>query len=89
MKIVIIACLSALLAFSACATETFLIEDSTWRTCSTRCGHRKLKHLGYRVTYSYVYFQSNVQDIICECFDNYRYMMGPKGSHNNDEYLED
>ena len=74
----------ALILVTSCVTETFVIEDSTWRTCSTRCGQRKLKYLGYRVTYSYVYFQSTVQDIICECFDGYRYMMAPVGKYNND-----
>lgn len=80
--------LALALTLTGCVTETFMIEDSTWKTCSIRCGHRKLKYLGYRVTYSYIYFQSDAQDIICECFDKYRYIMGPRGSYE-DDYEED
>ena len=83
--------LTIILAFTittSCVTETFMVEDSTWKTCTIRCGKRKLKHLGYRVSYSYVYFQSTITDIICECFDGYRYMMAPSGKYNNDEWEE-
>lgn len=74
--------------FSGCVTETFMIENSTWKTCTVRCAERNLKYLGYRVSYSYVYFQVSVEDIICECFDNYRYMMSPRGFYdgNKEDY---